>query len=244
MSNLKKIKDKIYTVSKCKIMCESMYNLSSIKIVKLKHQQKKKEEELNYLGNILSYLNIELFDKKSEKISFLFFSDFGFCGDFNNYDLEKLKQEKGNIISIGKKSNGNIDNCLTSNFEIFKKQIYSKVEKSKNFEFIIKNYTSVNNFELHFSSFIKPNLNLQKLSFYKSVDKEAIKNLYLNLFLEYVFFLGNLHENYYRSLIMKNAVENSKEWQKSLTINLNKVRQNAITNEILLIISGQQQEGN
>lgn len=241
MSNLKKIKDKIETIARCKVMCDSMYNLSSMKIMKLKKQQKEKKEELEYLGGVLYYLNMKLIEKSKKKLSFVFFSDFGFCGEFNSYNMKSLESEPRTILPIGKKSHSNMG-FLTSDFAIFKEKTREKIENNKNFEFIIKNFFNIENFTIHFNSFIQPNLSFKNINFSKNINKTIIEQVYLNLFLEYVFILGNLHENYYRSLIMKNAVENSKEWQKDLTINLNKIRQNSITNEILLIISGQQQE--
>ena len=229
MSQLKQLKTQITNVGQANRLCESMSSLSSIRTIIFKNKLKTLEEKIKILGATIAIHNANLFNVEQKRHSFTFFSDFGFCGEFNNYKLST------DDIPVGKKNkNSQVTTNNAKDLSIYVKQI---IKNNYNFKFVINDFHSGRVKNIHFDIFLKK-FKKDNFILLECSDK-ALQKSYFKNFIEYVFTYGQLQENMFRSKIMKNAVDNSKKWLGELQISANKVRQTTITNEMLLIISGQ-----
>jgi F0F1-type ATP synthase gamma subunit len=234
MSKLKEIKEKIGTFSQCEKICNSMSNLSIVRMITFKTKSIILREKINLLGLIMNSIDKNIFEFKGKKNTFVFFSDFGYCGDFNNYKLEE------NYILLGLKSK--TSSVSTNNFEEFRNAIINRIEDNLNFEILVNN---IKGFTKSFTlkKFLAETIyiNNKKISINYGtifeINKQSIQKAYLNIFLEYVWTYGLYQENYFRNKIMNNALDNTKDLIKHLTNTFNKTKQLNITNEISLIVS-------
>lgn len=229
MSQLKALRNQITNVGQANKLCHSMSNLSTIRTFIYSNKLKTARTKLELLGGILFRIGSDILPTHLGKKTFVFFSDFGFCGEFNEHRLN------GACIPIGKKGKSVVQ---TNDLQALSLYIKEKTLGNYNFEFLIKDFTLGRVHKFMPKDFLRENTHVSA-NILLEYDYENLLARYFQLFLDFVFYYGQLQENLYRSKIMKNAVDNSKKWLDELKINANKIRQMSITNEILLIVSCQ-----
>ncbi len=186
-------------------------------------------------------------NKMLEEIRFFFFSDIGFCGQYNSNLFKMYSNCHVRPIVIGKKGDnckefiGSSDefnkfNLLKDDFNIKKKSNeFSKFKLSGdnlNISFSVVNAEKSCNIIVKLCDFILPD---KTDSVFEIPD-----NLFYSLannFLQYCYYLSKYNETFYRIKTMTNAVDNANEEAKKLKVNFSKERQSLITQEIALIAS-------
>ena len=195
-------------------------------------------------------------------------SDRGLCGGFNsqaNKALERLKAEnpdkKVSIIAVGKKGR---DYCKKRDYDLKGEYIQlipeSMFDKAKEIsENIVDFYLEDIFDEVHiiyskFVSAVTSDLTTKRLIPIEKVESESnepyifepsaeyilstLLPKYLNIVLYQAILDNTASEHAARKTAMKNATDNADELVGSLTLQFNRARQAAITQEIAEIVSG------
>ena len=195
-------------------------------------------------------------------------SDRGLCGGFNsqaNKALERLKAEnpdkKVSIIAVGKKGR---DYCKKRDYDLKGEYIQlipeSMFDKAKEIsENIVDFYLEDIFDEVHiiyskFVSAVSSDLTTKRLIPIEKVESESndpyifepsaeyilstLLPKYLNIVLYQAILDNTASEHAARKTAMKNATDNADELVGSLTLQFNRARQAAITQEIAEIVSG------
>lgn len=195
-------------------------------------------------------------------------SDRGLCGGFNsqaNKALEKLKAEnsdkKVSIIAVGKKGR---DYCKKRNYDLKGEYIQlipeSMFDKAKEISENIVDFYLEDIFDevyiiySKFVSAVSSDLTTKRLIPIEKVESESnepyifepsaeyilstLLPKYLNIVLYQSILDNTASEHAARKTAMKNATDNADELVGSLTLQFNRARQAAITQEIAEIVSG------
>lgn len=195
-------------------------------------------------------------------------SDRGLCGGFNsqaNKALEKLKAEnpdkKVSIIAVGKKGR---DYCKKRDYDLKGEYIQlipeSMFDKAKEISENIVDFYLEDIFDevyiiySKFVSAVSSDLTTKRLIPIEKVESESnepyifepsaeyilstLLPKYLNIVLYQSILDNTASEHAARKAAMKNATDNADELVESLTLEFNRARQAAITQEIAEIVSG------
>ncbi|MCS5422177.1 MULTISPECIES: ATP synthase F1 subunit gamma [Psychrilyobacter] len=195
-------------------------------------------------------------------------SDRGLCGGFNsqaNKALERLKAEnpdkKVSIIAVGKKGR---DYCKKRDYDLKGEYIQlipeSMFEKAKEISENIVDFYLEDIFDevyiiySKFVSAVSSDLTTKRLIPIEKVESESnepyifepsaeyilstLLPKYLNIVLYQAILDNTASEHAARKTAMKNATDNADELVGSLTLQFNRARQAAITQEIAEIVSG------
>ena len=243
MSNIKTIRNKIKIMQECNTVCTSMSNLSIIKMASAKQMVVILEKNLKKLGNILYLKGLSKKFNQQLNYNFVYFSDFGFCGGFNNHCIDESiigKQAKTpemikyNNILIGEKSNSDVK---TSDINIFSNFIMNRFTETNNLSFTINHSFKNKVIKINIINFIK-DFELIGKEILVEIEPDNLLQVFYKLFTKYMFYVGSYHENSFRTKLMKNASDRTHDIIYEEKINLSKINQMNVTNEIMLIVSG------
>lgn len=243
--------------------------LSAMQIVTMVRMQRIREKNIlieTYLHPIREILGGMVHKKETkQKILVLVSSTRGLCGSFNSELFNKVKEfinkyRNINYIAIGQKSDEFLKrqklNILFSNYEILGKNNYSNAcELFKNiFNGEAELFVAYNSYQS--GSYYFPVIRKLYPIPYELINIANEKNILYepnidilteNLFYHYletsfyqIIVNSQISEFTARLMVLKNAVDNSKELIDKLVLNINKTRQSDITKDLSEIIASVQ----
>jgi F-type H+-transporting ATPase subunit gamma len=242
---LKEIKGRIHSVSSIMQMTSAMKVVSAAKL--------KKYQEI--LSRICHYVNKleEIFKKMSpdagnrylskKSLFVVFTSNRGLCGTFNTSIFRKMESYKDiHLMIIGKKGIDFFSKKILKKTDISKISLLSNklMQKFLNMDFssidlvyntsqktVRKRWLPFSNESSGINFLFEPS---------KEVIFDSIIPMILRINLIKAFLESNVSENSARMTSMHIATENASDLKSELTLSYNKIRQEAITKEILEII--------
>ena len=233
MAQMQKIKQKLSNIKNAINLSQSMLMNAKLKMNVYYNEYRILKHQITELGKLAHYNKIN-FDTNIQQKCFVF-SDGGFCGLFNDFKTGI----SGSDLVIGKrgiKFNKNVI-ALLDEIQFINYIMHNKI--NDNIEFYVNSFESKSIIPLNFNSFIKQS-DKRRQYYFIDIDHSDFKALYQKTFIRYIRVLGLLTENMNRAQIMNNSVENGKQIYDETFLVFNKARQEKITNEICLIMSGKE----
>lgn len=222
MSRINKIKSLINTYNNSALIAKNLLNMAIVKNMSSKNLVKITKLTLGFMIDLTKYYKIN-WSKKT--INIAIGSNQGFCGSFNKNIANNINKSyyicgQRGIKSLQHKSKG------AWNEDILKENYGANIN-------CLLNDNTIGNIQT---------LNLKSLCFKGELENEIDNHLndYLwnglsKAFINYNKALSSYIENKYRMVTMKSAKDNTKILIEELSIEYNKLRQQIITNDILLI---------
>lgn len=229
MSKIIQIKSLISQYKNSSAIAKNLLNMAIIKTSTYKNLVKTSKEKLDFTLDLINYHPIPW---SNHTIEIAIGSNQGFCGNFNN-NIKKIIQLK-NCFIMGERA----------------KKIFKHSGKAWDFDILIKHKFSnircfINSADIKEISVIDlkeffTNNAAKKQDKLEEIDNHLTDELWYfaaKAFINYCNSLSLLSENKHRMITMKLAKDNTKSLIEELNIEYNKLRQQNITNEIILISS-------
>lgn len=242
---LKKRRDSILSTQK---ITNAVNNISSVRFIKLRNAI----YVAKHNKDIYDDISISFDFNKDEQILFVFGTDKGLCGNFNMIVFRKfLNFYKSNTFSnvkiyvFGKKlqtifsshSNIKVEFCsYESQINLSIDKIISLITNRQQVFIIYEKFINVitHTPEVYTVQSIKNN----KDEVLAEVDIDEFLTTYFMAIFYYVLISSQASEESARMRLMDSATKNIKELSQNLLMKMNRIRQSAITNQLIEIISG------